>query len=151
VLARKLQASDHTVKIILVQFVKPYVKLNKNDMVDVAAIAEAVTRPSMQFVQIRQPEQSARQALPIVHTIRTGETGIQWGHETEEAAGHLAGKILATMSERWPESVRALMVHSAEWTPAMKQQFDEATAENQKRALLRKPTATALCSVRTTI
>ncbi len=48
------------------------------------------------------------------------------------AAGHLAGKILATIPERWPESVRALMVHSAEWTPAMKQQFDEATSENQK-------------------
>lgn len=54
------------------------------------------------------------------------------------AAGHLAGNILAAMSERWPETVRALMVHSAEWTPAMKQQFDATTAENQKRALLRK-------------
>ena len=54
------------------------------------------------------------------------------------AAGHLAGQILAAMPERWPESVRALMVHSAEWTPAMKQQFDAATGENQKRALLRK-------------
>jgi hypothetical protein len=54
------------------------------------------------------------------------------------AAGHLAGKILAAMPERWPESIRALMVHSAEWTPAMKQQFDAATAENEKRALLRK-------------
>jgi hypothetical protein len=54
------------------------------------------------------------------------------------AAGYLAGKILAAMPERWPESIRALMVHSAEWTPAMKQQFDAATAENQKRGLLRK-------------
>ena len=55
------------------------------------------------------------------------------------AAGNLAaGRILAAMPERWPETVRALMVHSAEWTPAMKQQFDAAHAENQKRALLRK-------------
>jgi len=53
-------------------------------------------------------------------------------------AGHLAGKILSAMPERWPETIRALMVHSAEWTPAMKQQFDAATAETQKRALLRK-------------
>jgi transposase len=66
-LARKLQASGHTVKIIPAQFVKPYVKSNKNDMVDAAAIAEAVTRPTMRFVQIRQPEQSARQAL---HRVR---------------------------------------------------------------------------------
>jgi transposase len=41
-LARKLQASGHAVKIIPAQFVKPYVKSNKNDMVDAAAIAEAV-------------------------------------------------------------------------------------------------------------
>jgi len=49
-LARKLQASDHTIKIIPAQFVKPYVKSNKNDTVDAAAIAEAVTRPTMRFV-----------------------------------------------------------------------------------------------------
>ena len=66
-LARKLQASGHTVKIIPAQFVKPYVSSNKNDMVDAAAIAKAVTRPTMRFVQVRQPEQSARQAL---HRVR---------------------------------------------------------------------------------
>jgi transposase len=66
-LARKLQTFGHTVKIIPAQFVKPYVKSNKNDMVDAAAIAEAVTRPAMRFVQVRQPEQSARQAL---HRVR---------------------------------------------------------------------------------
>ena len=59
-LARKLQASGHTVKIILAQFVKPYVKSNKNDMVDASAIAEAVTRPMMRFTQISQSMQSAR-------------------------------------------------------------------------------------------
>lgn len=54
------------------------------------------------------------------------------------AASNLAGKIFAAMPERWPETIRALMVHSAEWTPAMKGQFDVAHAEYQKRALLRK-------------
>jgi hypothetical protein len=53
-------------------------------------------------------------------------------------ASNLAGKILAAMPERWPETIRAVMVHSAEWTPAMKGQFDAAHAEHQKRALLRK-------------
>jgi transposase len=48
-LARKLQAPGHTVRIIPAQFVKPYVKSNKNDMVDAAAIAEAVTRPTMRL------------------------------------------------------------------------------------------------------
>ena len=54
------------------------------------------------------------------------------------AASHLAGSIVAAMPERWPETIRALMVHSAEWTPAMKGQFGAAHAEHQKRALLRK-------------
>lgn len=66
-LARKLQAIGHTVRIIPAQFVKPYVKSNKNDMIDAAAIAEAVTRPSMRFVEIKSPEQSDLQAL---HRIR---------------------------------------------------------------------------------
>jgi hypothetical protein len=38
-------------------------------------------------------------------------------------AGNLVGKILAAVPERWPETIRALVVHSAEWTPIMKQQL----------------------------
>jgi hypothetical protein len=53
-------------------------------------------------------------------------------------AGNLAGKILAAMPARWPETIRALMVHSAEWTPPMRQQFESAVTEQQKRTLLRK-------------
>jgi transposase len=62
-LARRLQALGHTVKIMPAQFVKPYVKSNKNDAVDAEAIAEAVTRPSMRFVQVKQTEQVDLQAL----------------------------------------------------------------------------------------
>ena len=51
-------------------------------------------------------------------------------------AGNFAGKILAAMPERWPETIRALMVHAAEWTPPMQQQFDVAATEQQKRSLL---------------
>jgi hypothetical protein len=53
-------------------------------------------------------------------------------------AGNLAGKIMAAMPERWPETIRALMIHSAEWTPAMRKRFERATSEQQKRTLLRK-------------
>ena len=53
-------------------------------------------------------------------------------------AGNLAGKILAAVPERWPETIRALIVHSAEWTPLMKQQFDSAISEQQRRAVLRQ-------------
>ena len=53
-------------------------------------------------------------------------------------AGNLAGKILAAVPERWPETIRALIVHSAEWTPAMKQQLGATPTEQQKRVVLRK-------------
>jgi transposase len=66
-LARKLQALGHTVRIIPAQFVKPYLKSNKNDTLDAEAIAEAVTRPTMRFVQIKRVDQVDTQAL---HRVR---------------------------------------------------------------------------------
>ena len=65
--ARRLKAMGHTVRIIPAQFVKPYVKSNKNDTIDAAAIAEAVTRPSMRFVEVKTADQVDLQAL---HRIR---------------------------------------------------------------------------------
>jgi transposase len=66
-LARKLQAIGHRVRIVPAQFVRPYVKSQKNDTIDAEAIAEAVTRPTMRFAQVRSPEQVDLQAL---HRIR---------------------------------------------------------------------------------
>lgn len=66
-LARKLIELGHDACIIPAKFVKPYVKSNKTDVVDAEAIAEAVTRPTMRFVQVRTPEQIDLQAL---HRIR---------------------------------------------------------------------------------
>lgn len=57
--ARKLQNMGHTVTLMAPQFVKPYVKTNKNDAADAEAICEAVTRPSMRFVPVKNPEQQA--------------------------------------------------------------------------------------------
>jgi transposase len=65
--ARKLIAMGHEVRIVPAQFVKPYVKSQKNDTIDAAAIAEAVTRPTMRFTQVRTTEQVDQQAL---HRIR---------------------------------------------------------------------------------
>ena len=45
--ARKLEAFGHTVKLMAPQFVKPYVKTNKNDAADAEAICEAVGRPNV--------------------------------------------------------------------------------------------------------
>lgn len=67
--ARKLQAQGHTVRIIAPQFVKPYVKGNKNDAADAEAICEAVTRPTMRFVPIKNIDQ---QAVLSLHCVRQG-------------------------------------------------------------------------------
>lgn len=55
--AREIKALGHEVKLISPQYVKPYVKGNKNDYNDAQAIAEAAQRPSMRFVPIKSVEQ----------------------------------------------------------------------------------------------
>ena len=65
--ARKLQSFDHTVKLMAPQFVKPYVKTNKNDAADAEAICEAVARPNMRFVPIKDVEQ---QSVLALHTAK---------------------------------------------------------------------------------
>src|SRR5664279_1111469 len=65
--ARLLQAQGYTVKLMAPQFVKPYVKTNKNDARDAEAICEAVSRPSMRFVALKTP---AQQAVVSVHRVR---------------------------------------------------------------------------------
>lgn len=65
--ARKLQGLGHTVKLMAPQFVKPYVKTNKNDAADAEAICEAVSRPNMRFVPIKNMEQ---QGVLALHRVR---------------------------------------------------------------------------------
>jgi transposase len=57
--ARELQAVGHEVRLMPAQYVKAYVKRNKNDAADAAAICEAVSRPTMRFVAIKTAEQQA--------------------------------------------------------------------------------------------
>jgi len=52
-LARKLSEMGHSVRIIPAQFVKPFVKSNKNDARDAEAIVEALIRPTMRFVEVK--------------------------------------------------------------------------------------------------
>ena len=65
--ARRFRAHGHEVKLMAPQFVKPYVKSNKNDSRDAEAIAAAVTRPTMRFVPIKDVDQQDIQAL---HRVR---------------------------------------------------------------------------------
>ena len=65
--ARKLSELGHTVRLIAPQFVKPYVKTNKNDRNDAEAICEAVGRPNMRFVPVKS---AAMQAVLALHRAR---------------------------------------------------------------------------------
>ncbi len=64
---REITKLGHEVKLIAPQFVKPYVKTNKNDQADAEAICEAVARPNMRFVPIKSVEQ---QDILSIHRIR---------------------------------------------------------------------------------
>jgi transposase len=66
--ARELQKLGHTVKLMAPQFVKPYVKSNKNDANDAEAICEAVARPTMRFVAVKT---IAQQDIQAIHRVRS--------------------------------------------------------------------------------
>jgi transposase len=66
-MARQLAGYGHEVKLISPQFVRPFVKSNKNDFVDAEAICEAASRPSMRFVT---PKTEAQQTLSALHRVR---------------------------------------------------------------------------------
>ena len=67
--ARTLKSLGHDARLMSPQFVKPYVKSNKNDVADAEAICEAVARPDMRFVPVKSVEQ---QAVLSLHRVRQG-------------------------------------------------------------------------------
>src|SRR5437868_2713487 len=66
-LGRQFVSHGHQVKLIPAQFVRPFVKSQKNDYVDAEAIAEAAQRPTMRFVAIKTEDQLDLQAI---HRVR---------------------------------------------------------------------------------
>jgi transposase len=103
--ARELQKLGHTVKLIAPQFVKPYVKSNKNDANDAEAICEAVGRPTMRFVSVKT---IAQQDLQAIHRIRS-ELVRQRTAKVNQIRGFLAeyglvvGRQVATLRRALPE------------------------------------------------
>ena len=65
--ARELEALGFTVRLISAQYVKPFVKSQKNDTVDAEALCEAVLRPQMRFVS---PNTVSQQDLQNLHRVR---------------------------------------------------------------------------------
>jgi transposase len=120
--ARCLRAQGHVVKLMAPQFVKPYVKSNKNDMRDAEAIAEAVTRPSMRFVPVKDVAQQDIQAL---HRVRerlvTARTAL-----INEIRGLLAeyGGVLSQGVAKFRQTlIRTLETEQAKLTPLSQELF----------------------------
>ena len=65
--ARELSRLGHQVRLMPASYVKPYVKRQKNDAADAEAICEAVTRPTMRFVDVKSPDQ---QSVMVLHRVR---------------------------------------------------------------------------------
>ena len=78
--AREFRKLGHAVKLMAPQFVKPYVKAQKNDAADAEAICEAVNRPNMRFVPVKETWQ---QDIQSVHRVSPG------GHPKSPTCGHL--------------------------------------------------------------
>ena len=104
--ARQLQAHGYTVKLIPPQFVKPYVKGNKNDAHDAAAICEAMSRPHMRFVTVKSV---AQQDIQATHRIRT-ELREQRNAKSNQIRGLLAEYGLVA-----PQTLLALRAAIPDW------------------------------------
>lgn len=101
--ARKLMAMGHEVVLIPPQYVKPFVKRNKNDAADAEAICEAVTRPNMPTVPVKSVEQQAilslhraRQGFVKARTAQANQIrGLlaEYGFAIPQGIGHIAKRV----------------------------------------------------------
>jgi transposase len=101
--ARLLQGLGHEAVLIPPQYVKPYVKRGKNDAIDAAAIAEAMSRPGMRFVPVKSREDQAALMLLKVRDLlvkqRTMLINAIRGHAAE----------FGVIGARGPQKVAALL------------------------------------------
>jgi len=140
--ARKLQALGHTVRLMAPQFVKPYVKSNKNDAADAEAICEAVSRPSMRFVPVKNVEQ---QSVLSLHRVRQGFVkartaqanqirGLlgEYGLVVPRGVAYIAQRVPALIEDaenELPGSFRLLIQRLLEHLKVLQQQVDEIEAQ----------------------
>jgi transposase len=117
--ARELIELGHTVRLMPPQYVKAYVKRNKNDAADAAAICEAVKRPSMRFVPVKTIDQQSallmhrardlliRQRTMLVNALRghMAEFGLVEAQGLHKVAGLIA-IVLDERDERIPDLAR---------------------------------------------
>jgi transposase len=142
--ARKLQGFGHTVKLIAPQYVKPYVKTNKNDAADAEAICEAVGRPNMRFVAIKTVEQQTvlsehrvRQAFVQARTAQVNQIrGLlaEFGLAIPKGIANLPKQvplILEDPAYELPGAFRELMTRLLAHFHELDRQVDELEAQIQ--------------------
>ena len=121
--ARELRSLGHDVRLIPPQYVRPFVKTNKNDAADAEGICEAVVRPNMRFVPIKSIEQQAAMMLHRTRALllrqRTQLINAVRGHLAEfgliarrgaRNIRELAELVRDTGSERLPDAARAMLM-----------------------------------------
>jgi transposase len=142
--ARQLEGLGHTVRLMAPQFVKPYVKSNKNDAADAEAICEAVGRPSMRFVPVKSADQQAvlalhraRQGFVKARTAQVNQIrGLlaEYGIVIPQGIGHLAKRlpeILEDEGNDLPGIFRQLLRRLGEHLRELDRQADEVEAQIQ--------------------
>ena len=126
---RMLAEFGHKVRLIAPKFVKPYVKTQKNDVADAEAIAEAASRPTMRFVDVKTPEQ---QGLGMIFRLRDLLIG-QRTQIINALRGHLAEfGLVAPKGRENVERLRAVLgedVGSATGIPASVRRMAEIYCE----------------------
>jgi len=155
-LARKCQGFGHQVKLIPPQYVKPYVKTNKNDYIDADAIAEAATRPSMRFVSVKTQE---AQVVAVIQRVRSGYLKertacmsrigailLEFGMSFPKGHNHMKGLFqwLADNGEPIPPLLMQELISHHEYYKRLNELINEqdkklkALIENDERAQLLK-------------
>ena len=141
-IGRSLAALGHDVRLIPAQYVKPFLKGQKNDYRDAEAIAEAVQRPTMRFVRIKTPEQMDLLALHRVRSRlvsrRTGiinqirgfliERGITVRQGRKPLRRALPNILNADDTDLSPRMVRIIADLSQDWR-RLDERIEDVTAE----------------------
>ncbi len=157
--ARELSALGHTVRLIPPAYAKQYVRRNKNDAADAAAICEAVSRPSMRFVPIKTIEQQAdavthkaRQMLIKQRTMAMNSLRslmAEFGVIVPQGPQHI-GKLLAILADpedsRVPAVARAALNAMSEVLSALEKQIATLDQDIKVRARA-NPTARRLDTI----
>jgi transposase len=157
---RLWRSYGHEVRLIAPQFVKPYVKSNKNDRVDAEAICEAVQRPNMRFVAVKEVEQQDVQSLHRMRSLvvanRTAQVNqirgllLEYGIDIPKGRVHVRQQLpliledadngLTMRFRTWLSALYDELIHLDDRVAELDRDIDQlAQADERARRLLTIP------------